>query len=100
MSGGFYQAIHIGRKALLLRAWLRSFRTHKTILYHFVHVYNIVVLGVCLANIAVVNEVSNEMIRRQGIPLPPQDVQFCVEQNRETADRVTQSEGRFWRNAL
>jgi len=33
MSGGFCQAIHIGRKALLLRAWLRSFPTHKTILH-------------------------------------------------------------------
>jgi hypothetical protein len=45
MSGGFCQAIHIGRKALLLRAWLRSFPTHKTILYYFVIVYNTVVLG-------------------------------------------------------
>jgi hypothetical protein len=45
MSGGFCQAIHIGRKALLLRAWLRSFRTHKTILHYFVTVYNTVVLA-------------------------------------------------------
>jgi rieske iron-sulfur protein len=44
MSCGFRQAIHIGRKALLLWAW-RGVFAHKTILHQFVFVYNTVVLG-------------------------------------------------------
>jgi hypothetical protein len=43
MSCGSCQAIHIGRKALLLRAW-RGVFAHKTILHQIVLLYNTVVL--------------------------------------------------------
>lgn len=47
-------------------------------------------LGLCFANIAVVNEISNDIIRRRGVPLGPQDVHFWVEESRDTAARATQ----------
>jgi hypothetical protein len=47
-------------------------------------------VGLCFANIAVVNEISNDIIRRQNLPLPPQDVRFWVEESRDTYARATQ----------